>query len=217
MSDTSNIDPISAKLQSEERRRLRGMVLFTLIPLMAAVVLIWVSAEEVKELEETQAALQVAKDSLLLIDEQRIEQLYEVDSLETVKDSLFNVLHAINSQIAQQTTDQAQAAYMTIQQVPRVFIHIMDDRQRDAATRLQRQLEKAGYNVPGIEEVEWRSQTSELRVFREEDLETAHEIQDAIEARGLQISLKDVTARYAKSTAIRSGHLEIWLGANVGR
>ena len=217
MPNNSDIDPISAKLQSEEQRRLRWTLLFTLIPLLAAVALIWVSAIKVEELDDTLDALKAAEDSLLLVNEQRIEQLYAVNSLELAKDSLFTALNAMDSSLAQRTEQQAKAAFLTLQQVPRVYMHIMDERQRDKAQQLQKQLEKSGYNVPGIELVSSRSQDSDLRVFREADLTTADNILEVANTFGAALTLHDLSSRYENSTAIRPGHFEIWLGTDFGR
>ena len=52
---------------------------------------------------------------------------------------------------------------------PRVYIHIRNENQRDAAKQVEQKLEAKGFNVPSIQRVDAVPSGTELRFFRQED------------------------------------------------
>ncbi len=101
--------------------------------------------------------------------------------------------------------------------VPRVYFHIVDERQRSIARRLEDGLEKAGYLVPGIQRVKEGPSTPEIRYFRRQGEEPgeAKKIAERLQALGL----KGAAAKYIpgyENVNIRPRHYELWLSPTPG-
>ena len=108
---------------------------------------------------------------------------------------------------------------------PRVYLHIVDEAQREVARGLQRVLEKVvldgkRVDVPGIQLVQHGPRRNELRCFTPENcardaprIETA--LRDALE--GHDLAIVDLSARYGGSGQVQPGTYEIWLGPEVSK
>lgn len=223
MQPDPDLDPISAQLQAEEQQLRRRSILLTVIPVLIAGVLIWVTARQVnnatQELQQVEAARDDASDSLhkaeaalLDITAERIRLHREVDSLQIIKDELFAQWERSNKGAADMAQEEAIKTYEGSKSQPRVYLHITSKDQLAKARRVQQQLEAAGFVVPGIEVVSWRSEESVLRVFREADLRTARRIQAVAKQHRTALTLQDLSARYAQSQSSLSEHFEIWFG-----
>ncbi|HKB14243.1 MAG TPA: toll/interleukin-1 receptor domain-containing protein [Vicinamibacterales bacterium] len=90
----------------------------------------------------------------------------------------------------------------------RVYFHIRDQSQRDAARQLQDRLQRGGYVVPGIQTIAVGPSTSELRYFRKADEAEAQKIKSALGLPGLVVKL---IPGYDNSTDIPPRHYELWL------
>lgn len=98
--------------------------------------------------------------------------------------------------------------------LPRIYIHIRDESQRDPARRLAGSLQKRGYIVPGIQKVESGADYAQVRYFKDSDADTANQIAAALKELGLRDARADEIKGYENSTAIRPGHFELWLAPN---
>jgi hypothetical protein len=104
----------------------------------------------------------------------------------------------------------ADEAKASIEQRPRIYLHVVGDVERTAAKIVESILEKNGWVVPGIERVGEKSPNkSQLRYFRNSEESMAKEIHDALSKAGYEISLSYIKG-YENSTAIRPMHFEIW-------
>jgi hypothetical protein len=97
---------------------------------------------------------------------------------------------------------------------PRIKIMFPTGSQRDEATRIKKQLEKRGYVVPLIGQVDYDSAPAktQLRYFLDTDEEKAKEAAGAIRASGVGIS-GAVEASPGRGNAARPGQFELWLAA----
>ncbi len=215
MEHKSDIDPITAQLRSEEARLRRRIGVFTLIPVAVAALLIWFTSSRVLS---AQKALAVVNDSLadaredLIINQANLIRIHaEIDSLEALKQAYFAELEKINRQRAEQTRDQAIDQYQADRNIPRVYLHILNEDQRPRAQRVQEALQKeTRLIVPGIEKVAKGPSASELRFFRKEDARWAAQIRKVAARHGLDLKLQDLSARYG--TSVKPGTFEIWFG-----
>lgn len=106
----------------------------------------------------------------------------------------------------------------------RVYFHIAREGDRDAAKRLEAKLEARSavipdqtVTVPGIEMVGTNSPaTNELRCFRKAECENlGKRLLAFFQKSGVTIALKDLSARYEQSSAIRRNHFELWLATGL--
>ncbi len=124
------------------------------------------------------------------------------------------------AQLRQQTVDLQGAAAPPVLP-PRVYFHIFEQEQRDAARALERELEqrKLGSTsivVAGIEQVPIAPSRNVLRCFRiaecrEEAPRLAAILNELLEKP--EIVVEDLSARYERSAGIRPRHYELWLNA----
>lgn len=93
----------------------------------------------------------------------------------------------------------------------RVYIHIREETQREAARKIELKLEEKELNVPGIEKLDTGPNTSELRFFRKSEADEVNGIVQLLRA----LNVSDIEAKYIpgyeNSTAMRPRHYELWL------
>jgi hypothetical protein len=100
--------------------------------------------------------------------------------------------------------------------IPRVYMHISDESQRDIAKALQTTLISQNFNVPGIENVGRKKNyfipsKTEVRYYREEELADANRIIDMLKSLNAHIPVNDVPVKIAGTgRGTRPGHFEIW-------
>jgi hypothetical protein len=107
----------------------------------------------------------------------------------------------------------------------RVYFHIAQEGDRDAAKRIETKLEVRGaaipdqtVTVPSIEMVGGNRSPSanELRCFRRAECDNLGKRLEAFFQRnGVAIALKDLSARYEQSSAIRRNHFEVWFATGL--
>lgn len=99
--------------------------------------------------------------------------------------------------------------------VARVYIHIRDERQRDAARQIENKLEEKDLNVPGIERLDTGPNTTELRFFRKNEESEVNGIVDLLHG----LSVPDAQAKYVpgyeNSKAMRLRHYELWFSPSA--
>jgi hypothetical protein len=100
---------------------------------------------------------------------------------------------------------------------PRVYIHIIDENDRTAATAFERQLEATLVDgsrivVPGIELVKASVPRSVLRCFRAQECkdEAARLLEAVNRLRARPIQMQDMSDVYGTATNIRPRHYELW-------
>lgn len=100
---------------------------------------------------------------------------------------------------------------------PQIFIQIGNERDRDAARRLQAALAAKGYVAPGVELVANSPSTSSLRCFKKADCSLAPALAGLVN--GLlaqpQVSVADFSGRYETSPTIRPGQYELWFSPSA--
>ncbi|HVF50705.1 MAG TPA: hypothetical protein VNA19_11495 [Pyrinomonadaceae bacterium] len=106
--------------------------------------------------------------------------------------------------------NQQQAVQQTAQTPPRIYIHIRDEKQRQAARDTSTQLEKRGFVVEGIENVGARGPTdTELRCFRQSDVAQAKEIVRVLGEVGAKAKWIIVPG-FENSKLVRPNQYELW-------
>ncbi|MDQ1636830.1 MAG: hypothetical protein QOF62_169 [Pyrinomonadaceae bacterium] len=96
----------------------------------------------------------------------------------------------------------------------RVYIHIRDEKQRDAARQIEGKLEEKDLNVPGIERLDTGPNTTELRFFRRDDEGEVNEIVNLLNSLNVDAKAKYVEG-YENSKAMRPKHYELWFSPSA--
>ncbi len=102
--------------------------------------------------------------------------------------------------------------------LPRVYMQIVNERDRDYAKQIAAPLTVAGFLFLGIEYVPnaaWYK-TSEVRYFREADKTEAQTILGVLQDAGDKSAHLQYISGYENSTKIRPNHFEIWLANGSG-
>lgn len=122
-----------------------------------------------------------------------------------------------------ETTPQARTAFETaldadpqsIVLVPRVYVQIVDEADRQWARNLNDRLQNAGIIPVGIEHVPRAASLRrfEVRYYKKAEEAGAQKIVDALEAVGVPASL--VYLNLEANTRVRDNHYELWCPANA--
>lgn len=98
---------------------------------------------------------------------------------------------------------------------PRVYLHIQDDAQRASAANVRNMLAKAGFIVPGIEEVgQMKMNVSEVRYFRRDDQPAVADIIKVLKEAGINARDKYIPGN-EDSSKIRPKHYEVWFSGDA--
>ncbi len=101
---------------------------------------------------------------------------------------------------------------------PRIYVHIAQETQRDAAQQASNDLEymfrDVGLNVPGIELRPGPART-EFRFFKQAEEGEATKIYNALREMGIQAELVDLSSQYEDSEQIRARHYELWFSPEI--
>lgn len=120
---------------------------------------------------------------------------------------------SIKAKLARPTPTPASAqqnVQPTSQTPPRIYIHIRDEKQRQAAQDISTQLVKRGFVVEGIENVKGRGPTdTELRCFRQSDIAQAKEIVRALGEMGAKAKWIIVPG-FENSKLVKPNQYELW-------
>jgi len=112
--------------------------------------------------------------------------------------------------------DEEKATWQQAQvlaQLHRVFVHIKEEQNRSLVGRIADTLQKAGFQVQGIERVDGET-NGDVRYFHSEDEVAAEQVKNLVEKglqdEGVQMDLKVIpTPRLA--SGVSPGTLEVWL------
>lgn len=105
---------------------------------------------------------------------------------------------------------QQPSVQQTAQTPPRIYVHIRDEKQRQAAQDISTQLQKRGFVVEGIENVKGRGPTdTELRCFRQSDVAQAKEIVKVLGEMGAKAKWIIVPG-FENSKLVRPNQYELW-------
>jgi hypothetical protein len=108
---------------------------------------------------------------------------------------------------AAKIADEARAS---IEQRPRIYLHVYGSTEKDAASSIENILENKGWVVPGIQRVGSKSPNkSQLRYFRSSEKPIAEQIRKSLLDAGYEVSLNYIRG-YEDSKAVRQMHFEIW-------
>jgi hypothetical protein len=133
--------------------------------------------------------------------------LSEIAALEKVVGSLAPSVSARVVQDAFTAAPQAAAA------VPRVYIHVVRESQREEGRRMARVLQAGGYVVPGIEQTDTGPRTTELRYFHRGEESEVRRIARVLEA--ANAGTLPVRFMSGFEGRVRPRHYEIWVGVGA--
>jgi len=153
--------------------------------------------------------------------QERILALRLLDALEpALAEKLASAVVAAEpqeSEVRKVADEVAQEANAKARFLPRVYIHIRSDEDREWARAVAERLKAMGYVVPGIERlVDTGPRMSQLRYFRNTEKEEAVKIIDVLDQIGVRLNLEYIRG-YEESDKIRPGHFEIWFAADEPR
>ena len=114
------------------------------------------------------------------------------------------------SQVANEVATEARALQELL---PRVYVHVTGNEERESARALAQLLESKQLVVPGIQRVGAKSpKISQLRYFKKSEENEAKRILQIIGEKGYKVSLEYISG-YEDSKAIRPMHFELWFTA----
>lgn len=220
---------------NKERRILSLSIVFSVIAVVIGVLWLWYAYNKVKTLDDQYASLIVTKDAQLKektveLDQKSkaiAEKQEELAQLQSQRDTLQKDIQALQQFFAQvqgklsegndrqalQAIDQsfnANAKIATL--LPRVYIQINDDEQREPARRVVAALQQQGFLVPGIQNVNRLGPgQSIVRYYRQAEENEAAQIVELLRKLGV-----NATAEYKPghedSQKMRPRHYDLSFG-----
>ena len=102
---------------------------------------------------------------------------------------------------------------------PRLYVHIVDENDRSAATRLSENLQNApppGVVVPGVQRVDVRLSATDIRYLKAADKASADAVAALVERNAgspskCVIRVRDLSGIYGDDPNVKLGTLELWL------
>ena len=113
---------------------------------------------------------------------------------------------------------QVEAAASSVTILPRIYMQIVNEADRDYAKDLQTRLRDSGFLVLGIELVVKAAETvkvSEVRYYKQVEEGTAKEILRVVQTQ--DASAKLTYLKLENSTKVRPNHFEVWLSHKSDR
>lgn len=121
------------------------------------------------------------------------------------------------SEVRKVADEVALEANARIRFLPRIYIHIRSNEDRERARAVGERLKELDYVVPGIERlVEKGPDKSQLRYFRKTEEEQANRILEILREIGIDLDLRYIPG-HEDSDEIRPGHFEIWFASGEPR
>jgi hypothetical protein len=164
-----------------------------------------------KNFDEAEAKRRLAEESLAKIKEQ-LAELKQASAAAPVDSKIKQQIDRAESAIALQVNTLSFAARSS----PRIYLHIADESQRDAARRLELRIEATrpgdlSVVVPGIQRVDSAPKYSLLRCFTAEDCKLGPELLELVNAQlaSPKVQLQDFSRSYT-GNAIRPQHFELY-------
>lgn len=186
-----------------------------LMSLAGAIIVIASLAYAFQHLIALERAIEEKKHELVSLKNRKQDLIKENEALEQRNALLRTALETAggrNPSLMKQALDSAAQSYpQAARLVPRVYLHIARQNQRERAQAIQVQLRDAGLVVPGIEYVGAQSpKVSQLRYFHESDEEEkqVQALASKLETQGVKLQL----IRIKGYDDIAPGSYEIWLG-----
>jgi hypothetical protein len=180
------------------------------------------STRELAEADRQVKILEIFAEKVASSDQQeRILALRLLDALEPVlAEKLASAVVAAEpqeSEVRKVADEVAQEANAKVRFLPRVYIHIRSDEDRERARAVAERLKELDYVMPGIERlVDKGPENSQLRFFRPDEEEEANRILGLLRKMGIELELKFIPG-YQQSDAIGPGHFEIWFARGEPR
>jgi hypothetical protein len=97
----------------------------------------------------------------------------------------------------------------------RLYVYALDEPQRACLRKIletNKELPPEKITVPDYSRATWSGQRHELRVLKEGDQAKAQALVKMFQARGLQVTMVDLSAAFANSRRFRPNTFELWFG-----
>ena len=211
-----------AEVERKEKQARQRAILYTLIPVGVALILLIVTSLQVstaqREVAQASLAVQVARDSLDVIDRDLELKRQDLRATERKADSLAAFLgllaeafDSVAPAAAAATLQIAERDAIAASRDPRVYIHIIQEGQIPLANQIADLLREDGIRVPESVEVVRGPRDSQLRYFHNDDRVEAEEIAARLlEALNLQFEVVDLTESYDPGV-VPERQYEVWL------
>jgi len=157
---------------------------------------------------------QLAQKKQALIAEITLKEqsLEEISRQLSVLTKIINIVGSENSELAKQAIEQViQTDTDVADIVPRIYIHIRNELQREGAKRIVKKLQEQGYIVPGIEKIEqtqYPIRMTQIRYFQKREENEATEISLILKQLGVMDAIPEHIPGYENSVPPRQ--YEIW-------
>lgn len=119
----------------------------------------------------------------------------------------------LQSKVSEVATEVATEARARIELIPRIYVHVEGDEERESARGVVRLLETEQFVVPGVQRVGSKSpKVSQLRYFKKSEEDDAERILQILNKAGYEASLAYIGG-YEDSKALKPMHFELWFAA----
>lgn len=225
------------KATKKENRILSVSILFSVIAVGAGALWLWYAYDRVQTLDKEYAARLVAKDNQVKeksreLDEKtaavdaKQKELIQVQKEVTQLQSDLQELKQFSAQVSGQlSADNAERGLEVVNRslqlnpkvatlLPRVYLHIQREEQREKAKSIATALQKQGYLAPGIENVRVnRLEQTVVRYFRQAEKDEVTQIVKTLQVLGVKAAPQFISGS-EDSTKMRPRHYEVWFGAD---
>lgn len=204
-----------SEISNREKRAYKRSLIAVILPLMLGATWLSYTTLEVKKRNLQVASLddqiRTKTDELDQKQKQIEEKNREYDDLK------LTITQVANSEIisTQSVIKVIESNPTAARSIPRIYIHIRANKQKERAKQIAEKLREEGYVVPGIEIlVEKGPSNTQVRYFRKTEENEATEITNVIKDLGVNDVEKQYTTGYETSPVVRSRQYEIWFGHN---
>ena len=203
----------------------KSIIEVVLMPLVVAIVgavgTLFITSQQHKSAEILAAAdrqvkiLEIFADKITSSEES--ERIFALRLLDTLDNELAAKLaHAVSEneseppkvrQAADQIVVEAEARASSL---PRIYLHVLAEKNRTVALQVANKLKNEGYIIPGVVRVVESGPTSnQLRYFKKSEESEAKRIVMSLGSVGLDVVLQYISG-YENSPVIQSQHYELW-------
>ena len=211
------------------KREGKSLIEIVLMPLVVAMVGFW-GTWIISERDERNATLRAASEreakmveifANKITSSDKNEKIMALKLLEVMEPDLAQKLGEavlesdLDEQVRAIASNAVEVATARSMSLPRIYIHIQKEEQRNYARTLSQKLKKKGFLVPGIERISHTGpEKTEFRYFFEDEKDNAHKIIGKMKSWDYECKSAYI-AGYENSTTVKRGHFEIWIGREV--
>ncbi len=178
------------KVAAKEKRIFNLSMVFTMLVVVGGIAWLWYAYDRVQKLNE-----------------EYVETLDKVKKLRSERDELER-----EKQLNQQSLKIYNNSPQIDKLIPRVYIQMENEDQREGARKIQVQLQNHGYLTPDIEKDSPNRDPTQLKYFHPSEKQEAEQVVNILQSLGVKIGPPVYEKGFENSTEMRPRHYDLWLG-----